>query len=255
MRSTEPDRTVYSIVRGRPRLAPRFRARRGSRRLGALADVTAVPVSTSSRRIQYWTFSDLSRSDDLPSAALPVTYDLTFLSSRPVGWERAKTHGHVHSGAEGEGFAELYEVLEGHVGFLVQDLLPGPAASFAVLVEAHAGESVVIPPRLHHAAVNLGSTMLVLGDMVARRSQDDYASIRAARGMSFYVALDGSVHPNPAYAGAPSLTRVRAPDWSDAPRGPLLTRLRADPSAFDWLSETGLFARLFPTLAASYGCE
>ncbi len=122
-----------------------------------------------------------------------------------------------------------------------------------MLVEAHAGESVVVPPRLHHAAINLGSTMLVLGDIVARRSVDDYAAIRAAGGMSCFVALDGSVKANRAYTRVPPLTRVRAPDWSDAPRSPLLAQLLSDPSSFEWLSETDRFARRFPRLAASYG--
>ena len=248
-------RAIYSIVRGTPRLGASVQAARsGRRRLGDLADVTAIPVAPSSRQVQYWTFSHVEGlRDHTLLAGLPLVYDLTFLSPKPVGWERSKTHGHVHVGSGGGGFAELYEVLEGRAGFLVQDLLPGPTASFAVLIEADAGDSVVIPPLLHHAAVNLGSTMLVLGDMVARSAQDDYGSLKEARGMAHYIATDGGARPNPAYSAVPRLTRLRAAEWSDAPRGPLYMKLLAEPSSFEWLFKTERFPDYFPQLLVRHG--
>lgn len=153
----------------------------------------------------------------------------------------------------GRGFAELYEVLEGRAGFLVQDLQPGPTASFAVLIEADVGESVVIPPLLHHAAVNLGSTMLVLGDVVARSAQDDYGPVKGARGMSYYLGTDGGARPNPAYSVVPPLVRIPAAEWSDAPRSPLYLKLLSEPSSFKWLSETDRFPDCFPQLWVRYG--
>src|SRR3972149_1918106 len=99
------DRAIYSIVRDTPRLGASFRAARsGLRRLGDLVDVTAIAVSPSSRRVQYWTFSQVEDMHDHGLLArLPVAYDLTFLTPRSVGWERSKTHGHVHVGSGGGG--------------------------------------------------------------------------------------------------------------------------------------------------------
>ncbi len=255
MPSADRSGSLYAFSRGTPRLGASVHAgTRGVRRVGDLADVTAVPVPSSDRRVQYWTFGQLEDVRDRDRfARLPVTYDLTFLAARPIGWERSKTHGHVHLGPDEQGFAELYEVLEGRAGFLVQDLESGPAARFAVVIEAEAGDTVVIPPRLHHAAVNLGSSTLVLGDLVARAARDDYGRIKDARGMSHYLATDGSARANPAYASVPHLERVRAAEWSDAPRGPLYGRLVAEPEQFDWLSETELFPDRFPRLWRKYG--
>ena len=248
------DRGIYSIVRGEPRLGPSVRAERsGARRIGELVDVTAIEVSPTDRRVQYWTFSCVGAARDQGRlAGLPLVYDMTFLSSSPVGWERAKTHGHVHLGSEEMGFAELYEVLEGRAGILVQDLLPGPAASFAVLIEAEAGETVVIPPGLHHATINLGSTTLVLGDVVARSADDDYALVKRARGMAYYLGADGTARPNPTYLDVPSLECVPAAEWSDAPGIPLYMRLLSEPASLDWLSETERFPSRFPELSARY---
>ena len=233
---------MYRFQAGRPRLEPAFTAeRQGRRRLGDLAPVLAVPVSPGNRRIQYWTFGGVS--DERHREALArcsVAYDLTFIPDRAVGWECPKTHGHVHVSAfeGGAGYAELYEVLEGHAGFLVQDLQPGPMATFAALITARAGETVVIPPRLHHAVVNLGPGMLVVGDIVSRASLDEYGLLRAARGMAYYVGVDGRAVPNAAYAQVPPLARIEAADWSRAAPGPLYEMLIEHPADLEWLSET-----------------
>lgn len=55
--------------------------------------------------------------------------------------------------------------------------------------------------------------------------------------MSYYLATDGSAHPNPAYSVVPRLVRIPAAEWSDAPRSPLYLKLLLEPSSFEWLSE------------------
>lgn len=248
---------TFEIVRGRPRLGSSVRVQgQGIRRLGDLGAVTAVRVSASNQRIQYWTYTGVANDSHFAALGrLPVVYDLTFIANRPIGWERPKTHGHVHIAPDRqrEGFAELYEVLHGQAGFLIQDLLPGPAAATVVLVEARIGQTVVIPPQAHHAVVNLGSAMLVLGDVVARSAQDEYESLRAARGMAYYLTVDGRAVPNPSYKDLPQLTRVRADEWSDASAGPLYAKLVERPADFAWLSQTGLFSSRFPELWHRYG--
>jgi glucose-6-phosphate isomerase len=176
-------------------------------------------------------------------------YDLTFLDSRPIGWEAAKTHGHLHT----SGHAEVYEVLQGTAGVFLQDLLPGPSATFAALIEAHPGEAVVLPPRLHHASINLGTSMLVLADVNARASEETYADLRTAGGMAYFIDTTGRAVENPAYGRVPPLQRLTAEDWLASDLGPLYANLVSRPSEFDWLCSEEGFWEQFPEAAAILG--
>lgn len=231
---------------GRPTLAPGFSAEaRKARRYADLAPVAAVGPGRAGRRVQYWAFSGVTddvHRDELRQ--LPLSYDLTVLSPQPMGWECSKTHGHLHASSTGElpGYPELYEVLEGKAGFLVQDLLPGPRVSTVTLITASAGDTVVIPPGLHHVTINLGDTALVVGDLVARASDDDYRHLREAQGMAYFVGQHGSVVPNRRYVDPPALVWVAAASWSRAPRGPIYGLLVNDPGALAWLWRPDLIA-------------
>ena len=241
-----------AFVRGRPRLASGFGAAHESlRRYAELAPIAAVPPGREGRRVQYWSFADVAREQDRETVdRLPVSYDVTVISPRPMGWERPKTHGHVHvrPGARGAGFPEVYQVLEGRAGFLVQDLVPGPASTLVVLVEARAGETVVIPPLLHHVTISLGEDYLVTADAVCRASSDEYGGLSAAHGMAYFIATDGRVRRNPAYRSAPALVRVDAQAWSEPIGADLYGILVRAPDRLAWLCYPDAFAARFPAL-------
>jgi oxalate decarboxylase/phosphoglucose isomerase-like protein (cupin superfamily) len=238
---------LYEITNGRPSLLPSVRAENvGARRVDELSSVTAVRPVSRRRQIQYWTFSGVKRAHDkLPPL---LSYDLTFLSPEPIGWERPKTHGHAHA------VPELYEVLEGQAGFFVQDLRPGPVAEFVALIEAKPGESVVIPPFAQHVTINRGDSMLVVADVIAKGAQHDYTNLREARGTAYYQRIDGGVTANPYYKRVPPLTRVSAADWSDAASDtPMYRELLERTDVFAWLTRRNGFADRFPRLAKRVG--
>jgi oxalate decarboxylase/phosphoglucose isomerase-like protein (cupin superfamily) len=240
---TSDDGQLYEIASGTPSLRPSVKAwQLGARRVEELSSVSAVAPAKPTSEIQYWTFAGVSRRDDrLPHR---LSYDLTFLSADPIGWERPKTHGHAHPEPE------LYEVLEGHAAFFVQDLSPGTSARFVVLIDAHPGQCVVIPPSAHHVTVNCSPSMLVVANVIARGAQHDYSQMRAARGAAYYQRVDGEVLENPSYTGAPPLTRMSAADWSDATiLSPLYRGLIERPADFAWLSHPNGFASRFTELA------
>lgn len=243
-----------AIRGGRLVLGPGVRAEsRSTKRLAALRQVARSELAGEhGGRIQYWTFSgvgDQEHYDQL--SALPVSYDLTFLPDRPVGSERPKTHGHSHvrqDSAPG-GYPEVYQVLLGQAGFMFQDLRPGPAATFAVLVTAGAGERVVIPPLVQHCTINMADSALVVANLVYRSAGHDYFSLPAARGMAHYATLTQGIVANPAYLAKPELAVYTAAEWSAAsdgllvprgsplPAGSLYTMLVEQPVLFDWLCD------------------
>lgn len=219
-RDTETDLPV-AFAAARPQLKHGWTARRVAvRRYADLAGVAAVAPGRSWRRVQYWSFVDVARDEDRDLLdALSIEYDVTIIAPRPMGWERPKTHGHIHirPAEPGAGFAEVYQVLAGKAGFLFQDLGPGPSSHEAVLVEAAAGDAVVIPPQRYHVTINLGSTVLVVADAICRASEDEYSALRAAHGMAFLLAMSGDVVPNPSYRNVPELRRIEAREWSAGP--------------------------------------
>jgi len=243
---------AVTLVRGRPRLAPGFTAEHeGKRRYVDLASVAAVPPGRAGRRVQYWTFVGVAEETHRDvMRQLPLSYDVTVMAARPMGWERAKTHGHVHvsRGVVQAGFPELYEVLVGRAGFLIQNIHPGPTSTYAVLVEATAGQVVALPPLLHHVTVNLGDGPLVVADVTCRASEDDYGRLRAAHGMAHHIGIDDRAVPNPAYQAAPSLERVTAEGWSGPSAANVYRDLVDRPASLAWLCSPEGFAARFPDL-------
>jgi len=218
----------------------------GVRRLGQLASVAAGPIDPASRRIQYWMYNGVAVETDLPRiGSLPLRYELTALADRPVGAERPKSAGHTHLGP---GFAEVCEVLTGTAGFLIQDLRPGPSATYAALVTVAAGEWIVLPPYLHHVTISLGGDPLVFSNVIDRRSVGEYASVANAGGFAYFVMADGEVVANPRYTAVPVLERHTAADWSGPGDGPLYSAFVRDPGDFGWLSGPAEFRARHPAM-------
>ena len=245
------------LSQGRPAVGPGIRIdERATRRLCAMAPVSATPVSPSARRIQYWMLNGIVREEDASRVDPRLCYDFTYLPDRPVAWERCKTFGHSHPrpGPENLGFGEVLEVLEGTAGFLLQDLFPGPRSTYAALVTAQPGERVIFPPSLAHASVNLGSGQLVFSDIIDRRIVErqlpsDYSKVAAARGLAYHSDLEGDARPNPTYLEVPPLPRFTAEEWSGpTPDLPLYRDYVERPDNWDWIHDPDLFPKRFPAL-------
>ena len=253
---TVPAGLPVGIARRRPAVGEGVRVEEwASRRLGELARVTVEPVSRASRRVQYWMLNGVALTDDLARIDPRLRFELTYMADRPIGWERPKTAGHNHGRpASGSiGFAEVCEILEGTAGFLVQDLQPGPAATFAALVTVRPGERIILPPFLQHLTIDLAGDPLVFSDVISRRITGDYEGLAAAHGGAYLVGPRGEARPNPAYRSLPPLERLTAEGWAgEAARHPvpLYQQLLADPAALAWLDEPDTFPDRFSELWA-----
>jgi glucose-6-phosphate isomerase len=225
------------------------------RRLADMRAVVADGVGRHGRRIEYRMLNGVQRSEDAQLADLPLRYELTAMLGRPVGWEAAKTLGHVHVCPPGlsVGYPEVVEVLHGMAGFLIADLADGPdgpQSRRAWLVRAGPGDWVILPPDLAHVTIDLGAGPLVFSDVIDRRARGIYAGVAAARGFGWYVAADGGLRPNPRYARPPRLEEVSAADWSGPAPAPLYRYFRDDPTRLEWLSDPAAFESVAPALAA-----
>ena len=225
------------------------------RRRWQMRDVLAAGVGRQGRRVEYHMLNGVRTVADRQLERLHLRYELTAMLGLPLGWEAAKTLGHVHVAPPRTsiGYPEIVEVLHGEAGFLIQDFAMttgGPRSRRAWLVRALPGDWVVLPPDLAHVTIDLGAGPLVFSDVIDRRARGVYAGVAQARGFAWYVAADGEFRPNPRYTETPPIEEITASDWSGQPRGLLYEAFRDDPASFAWLSDPARFASLAPVLAA-----
>ncbi len=222
--------------------------RRGHRLSQGLREVAADPNNLADDVVQYWTVVEVNDGRDPSLREAPLAYSLTYLSDRPMGWERAKTHGHVHTpGRTDRPDPEVYEVLRGKAIFLFQDLRVGPRATVVYAVHAEVGETVVIPPYMYHASVNGGDGPLVFGDVCSRGLADDYGLVKESHGFAYHFPRSGwAAVANAHYASVPALREVGAAEWSPQDVGSLYARLRDDAPSLSWLLDAAEFSRRYP---------
>lgn len=120
-----------------------------------------------------------------------VRYDITILPPFLVGgfWQEFnKTAGHYHpEAAPGVSFPEVYEVLHGTAHYLLQESLPPyNEVTDVILVMAHTGDKVVIPPNYGHITINPSLTETLV---MSNYSGDGFASVYAP-----YVQKRGGTH-------------------------------------------------------------
>lgn len=132
-----------------------------------------------------------------------VRFDLTVMASCLLDREPNKTLGHVHPEAKpGLSYPELYQVLYGKAAYLLQKFRGREVAEFRVIY-AEAGDAVLIPPNYGHVTVNVGSTPLVMANLVSTRFSSDYSIYKEKAGAAYYLLDDGTLEPNRNYAAPP----------------------------------------------------
>ncbi|UCH36506.1 MAG: glucose-6-phosphate isomerase [Armatimonadota bacterium] len=179
-----------------------------------------------------------------------LRYDLTVLPHAMIGDEPIKTLGHYHTAAsDGLPYPELYQVVLGCTYFVLQLAgAPDYRVEDTMVVEARAGEVVLMPPGWGHVSVNAGDAPLVMCNWIASACDTVPEPYLARGGAAWHVVC--AVHglqlvPNPRYEAPGAVTRQRGargiPGFI-AP-GPIyalgvadLGALRplVEPTAYDW---------------------
>ena len=251
----------------------------GERLLDALTPVVLEPERTrGSVEVAYYMDNGVyRRADESRLAGVPMRYELTLIPPRQIGREFVKTFGHRHRPEPKSGldWAEVCEVLVGTAHFLMQTLdLSGPDASVVYLVEAKAGQKVLLPPGFDHCTINPGPEPLLFSDVIARGVSGIYDRFVATRGAAYLEVAEGSLPPpagdlrprkprdlrhfvpNPTYRRVPPLTRVELRDYphlgltSQVPLYKAFIESRGQQWSF--LTDPTLFYATFPDLRAIF---
>ena len=155
----------------------------------------------------YFMYRELARTphDRAWLASRKLRYDLTVIPPAVLCGEKIKTKGHYHpANRSGVGYPEVYEVLEGSAHYLLQtrDL------SDVVLIEARAGDRVIIPPSYGHVTINPGNSTLSMANIVSTEFSSDYGEYEEKQGAAYYELSDGRFVKNPRYSKIPQLRRL-----------------------------------------------
>ena len=215
------------------------------RTLGDLTAVLADPAIASAEpdRICYLLYRDVHlASDRNVFRGHELRYDITVLLPATYDAELAKTAGHFHSrSASGVPFPEVYEILYGQAAIILQwpaSATPKRACLVQINVCA-AGDRIIIPPGAGHLTVNLSDEPLVMSNLVASASENDYAPFAGARGAAVYLLADSTAPfgfravPNPRHS-PPATVRISSGNrWPAGwPEAPLYAGFQAQPDAF-----------------------
>jgi len=198
----------------------------------------------------YFMYRDLAKSDAdrrwLQSQKL--RYDLTVIPPCTLCGEWVKTKGHYHpKNPAGIGFPEVYEVLEGEAKYLLQS----QKLDDVVMISAHAGDIVVIPPEYGHISINPSADKaLAMANIVSTAFESEYGEYETLHGAAYYAMSNGRLQKNPHY---PKIPEARQPgtQWRSAMhgfcKGPLYPQI-GNEAMLRFLNfpeeYTGLFAEL-----------
>ncbi|HWQ18282.1 MAG TPA: glucose-6-phosphate isomerase family protein [Methanotrichaceae archaeon] len=159
----------------------------------------------------YYMYRDLylSRADRDKLMDQGLRYDITIIPPHMLGCEYVKTAGHYHPRAPGAevSYPELYEVLEGEALYLLQKR----DMSDVVVINASAGDKVMVPPDYGHITINWSNKHLKMSNFVARDFSSLYEPIKEKAGGAYYYTTEGWIK-NDHYAQVPKLRRIEAPD-------------------------------------------
>jgi len=176
----------------------------------------------------YFMYRDLAKSDVdrqwLHSQQL--RYDLTVIPPCTLCGEWVKTKGHYHpKNPAGIGYPEVYEVLEGEAKYLLQSRW----LDDVVMISAHAGDVVIIPPEYGHISINPSADKtLAMANIVSTAFGSEYGEYETLHGAAYYAMSDGSLRKNPYYLKIPEIRYPGAHGLSAMHRlctGPLYDRI------------------------------
>jgi glucose-6-phosphate isomerase len=184
------------------------------RTIDEMRSVLADPSCEGSTHL-YFMYRDLAKSDAdrqwLHSQAL--RYDLTVIPPSTLCGEWVKTKGHYHpKNPAGIGYPEVYEVLEGEAKYLLQSRW----LEDMVMISAHAGDVVVIPPEYGHISINPSADKtLTMANIVSTAFESEYGEYETLHGAAYYAMSNGKLKKNPYY---PKIPEVRYPGahWRSA---------------------------------------
>ncbi len=191
------------------------------RTLGEMKEVLYDPgflVTASMDTVPlYYMFREVAKTeaDAQQITALGLRYDITIIPPLKLGLEFVKTAGHYHPRVPDSKltYPEIYEVLEGEAHYLLQRREEaesgGEAITDVILIRAHPGDKVIIPPNFGHVTINPTTTTLKMANWVARSFSSIYEPYREHGGAAYFELTSKEFVRNERYTAVPAIKFLR----------------------------------------------
>jgi len=138
-----------------------------------------------------------------------LRYDITVLPPLMLGSEYNKTLGHYHSLAKRTlAYPEIYEVLSGEATYIMQKKEKGKIAD-VIIVDAKAGDKILMPPNYGHVTVNRGKSTLIMSNIVCDHCMSDYSEYQKMHGAAYYIVKGKGIIPNPSFKSLPKYRHMK----------------------------------------------
>jgi len=180
-----------------------------------------------------------------------LRYDVTAIKPLCLGKEFMKTAGHYHPGD----FGELYEVVSGRCFCLLQrpNLRDYRIIEEVILVEAVAGQKIIIPSGFGHILVNPGPDYLVTSNWVSRNFSSRYELYKKAGGAAYfittsdtepqitpYLRISAGIVKNPHFSEVANISFVKPAKQIERfgliENAPMYNLINENPKALDFLN-------------------
>ena len=245
------DPTSYVLTFGPDVVWPSPQPRLGSE----LHDVLQSPEAEVFPEV-YWMYRGVHRANDKDAFEKNrMRYDVTVIRPGLLGKEFVKTAGHYHPPSENSSvpYPEVYEVVHGTAHYILQKLASVSEdgqcqVSDVIVVEAQAGDKVVMLPGYGHITVNPGHVPLVMTNIVSAKFSSIYEPVLRCKGGAYYEVLGDSNAPefvaNPHYVNPVPIKQLKpalVPEFGLVEGVPLYQAYIETPDKFTWLeSPAGL---------------
>ncbi|MEA4882610.1 MAG: glucose-6-phosphate isomerase family protein [Clostridia bacterium] len=235
------DDSRLAFARELPKVVPAVR------RTGDMRELWQAPDKAGDSEI-YYMYRDVHMPEhEELIRSRNLRYDVTVILPGRVGDEFIKTAGHYHPIKPGTRltYPEVYEVLFGVAHYLLQRADAGSGdITDAVLIEAEAGQHVVMPPGYGHITINPGDGPLVMTNWVASDFSSEYGLIKRFHGGAYFEIAETAgasrFVPNKRHEG---LSPLRSLEPRDLPTlalshgQPMYQSFLESPDRFRWLTD------------------
>ncbi|MEM2924490.1 MAG: glucose-6-phosphate isomerase family protein [Methanocellales archaeon] len=200
----------------------------------------------------YYMYRDLtlSKKDENASRQYCLRYDITIIPSFNLGREYVKTAGHYHPPLNSNlTYPELYEVLEGKAHYLLQKPEKTDISRIldVVLIEAEAGDKVIIPPNYGHITINPTKKTLKMANWVSRNFTSIYDPYRRMGGGAYFELTNGEFIKNKNYIQVPEIRFLKPANFSEfgLQKNKEIYGLIRNPEKLEFLNKPSQYKALF----------
>lgn len=213
-------------------------------------------------REAYYAYRGVSlREDKNLLQDYQLRYDIIVIPPGTVGHEYVKTKGHEHEKIPGteHTYPEVYLVLYGKIHYLLQHRKKDDEPDIideVLVIEATAGDKVLIPPDYAHFSINASNETAVIANLVGMNFSSLYEDIENLKGAAYYLIKDNigkTFVRNRQYREVPNIRYLEHrdhPDLGILRDVPAYSMVVKSPETFEYLVKS---ANYLDKLVGTYG--